>query len=144
MARHDPSGPCQGDHLFYYALGLGHVYQNEARMNQIKQSSRQAGCFGICPQHFHIPQLTSGDELSSQLNRGFVPLNSDYFPIRSDSLRKQIENPLWPAADVHRLVTGLNAELTKKPARVRCEFPRQPPETFLLIRAVSQQIFVTL
>ena len=55
MAGDYASGPSQVDHFLYDSLWLGHIYQNEAGVNQIKGSSRQAGCFGVSLQHLCIP-----------------------------------------------------------------------------------------
>src|SRR6266404_47647 len=83
-----------------------------------------------------------GNELPRQLNSRFTAFEAHNPSICAYPLRKQIENPLRPTANVDRSVTGSNIELIEKPPRIRCKFLGLPLETFLLLRIVSQEIFV--
>ena len=51
-----------------------------------------------------------GNELPRQTNGWFTPFESHYRSICPNSFRKQIDNPLWPAADINCSVTGSNVE----------------------------------
>jgi hypothetical protein len=55
-----------------------------------------------------------GNELPCQTNGWLTPFEAHYLSICPDPLRKQIENPMRPAADINRSITGSNVELIEE------------------------------
>jgi hypothetical protein len=56
-----------------------------------------------------------GNKLPRQLNGRFTAFEAYDLSIRAYPLRKQIENPLRPTANVDRSITWSNIELIEKP-----------------------------